>query len=142
MSDLEAIAAHRQALERTIEVRKARLKTRKNLLKSELHARLTPKGIVLRFPITTVVVAFGIGWVAGRTTRALITLQSPYTSSQATPRRSMTSPLMQTLKEIALQTLTNVALNKTREFLVSRMNRSCAQRDDFPHISKPSRAMS
>lgn len=116
MSDLEAIAAHRQALERTIEVRKARLKTRKNLLKSELHARLTPKGIVLRFPITTVVVAFGIGWVAGRATRALITLQSPYTSSQATPRRSMTSPLMQTLKEIALQTLTNVALNKTRNF--------------------------
>jgi hypothetical protein len=142
MSDLEAIAAHRQALERTIEVRKARLKTQKNRLKSELHARLTPKGIVLRFPITTVVVAFGIGWVAGRATRALITLQSPYTSSQATPRRSMISPLMQTLKEIALQTLTNVVLNKTREFLVSRMNRSCAQRDDFPHISKSSRAMS
>lgn len=143
MSDLEAIAAHRQALERTIEVRKARLKTRKQLLKSELHARLTPKGIVSRFPITTVAIGFGIGWLAGRAIRALITPQPSYTKHpQAAPRRSqLASPLMQTLKEIALQTLTNFALNKTRDFLVSRLNVFRTNNDsDSSNTPKPSRA--
>ncbi len=141
MSDSEAIAAYRQALERTIEVRKARLKTRKQLLKSELHARLTPKGIASRFPITTVAIALGIGWIAGRAIRALITPQSPYTKHpQASPRRSqLASPVMQTLKEIALQSLTNFALNKTRDFLVSRLNVSRSN-NDFSNTPKPSRA--
>ncbi len=142
MSDLEAIAAHRKALERTIDVRKARLKTRKQLLKSELHARLTPKGIVSRFPITTLTIAAGIGWLMGRAVRALITPPPSYTkAAQASPRRSQTpSPVIQTLKEIAFQTLTNFALNKTRDFLVNRLNLSHTPKSDFSNIPKPSRA--
>ncbi len=140
MSEIDAIAAHRQALERTIEVRKARLKTRKQLLKSELHARLTPKGIVSRFPMTTLAIGFGVGWLAGRAIRTLITPQSPYNSSQAAPRRSkIASPLMQTLKEIALQSLTNFVLNKTRDFLVSRLNVSRTN-NDVSNTPNPSRA--
>jgi len=141
MSEIDAIAAHRQALERTIEVRKARLKTRKQLLKSELHARLTPKGIVSRFPMTTVAIGFGVGWLAGRAIRALITPQPSYTKHpQAAPRRSqLASPLMQPLKEIALQTLTNFALNKTRDFLVSRLNVSRTN-NDVSNTPNPSRA--
>ncbi len=142
MSETEAIDAHRKALERTIAVRKARLKTRKQLLKSELHARLTPKGIVSRFPITTLLIATGIGWLMGRAVRALITPQPSYTKAAlASPRRPQTpSPVIQTLKDIAFQTLTNFLLNKTRNFLVNRLNVSHTPKNDFSNIPKPSRA--
>ncbi|MGQ9805228.1 MAG: hypothetical protein ACUVRP_04015 [Chlorobiales bacterium] len=134
MSDSEAINAYRQALERIISVRVARLKTRKQTLKSELNARLTPKGIVLRFPVTTLTIAAGIGWLAGRAIRALIAPQSsspPLNRDdkeiRIAPNRSRaSSPLIQTLKETALQLLINFVLNKTRNFLVNRLknNRS------------------
>ncbi len=125
MSDSEEIGAYRKALERTIEVRKARLKTRKQVLKSELHARLTPKGLVSRFPVTIMVAALGAGWFIGRAFRLLITSTSspPIERTQVPSSRPRTaSPLMQAIKEIAFQTLTNFALNKTREFLVNRLN--------------------
>lgn len=134
MSDSEAINAYRQALERIVSVRVARLKTHKQTLKSELNARLTPMGIVSRFPVTTLTIAAGIGWLAGRAIRALI---APQTSSNPlnrgdkemciAPNRSRaSSQLIQTLKETALQLLINFVLNKTRNFLVSRLknNRS------------------
>ncbi len=125
MSDSEEISAYRKALVRTIEVRKARLKTRKQVLKSELHARLTPKGLVSRFPVTIMVAALGTGWFIGRAFRLLITSPSspPIERTQVPPSRPrMASPLIQAIKEIAFQTLTNFALNKTREFLVSRLS--------------------
>jgi hypothetical protein len=140
MSELDAIAAHRKALERVIEVRKARLKTRKQMLKSELHTRLTPQGIASRFPLTTLLVGFSVGWFAGRTFRALITPQTPYTPQrQSPPNRTRTSsPVIQTLKEIAFQTLTNFALNKTREILVNHLNTSQRVQNNIANISNPS----
>ncbi len=146
-SDSESIEAYRQALERTIAVRKARLKSRKQFLKSELNARLTPKGIVSRFPMTTLTVAVGIGWLTGRVVRALLAPEVPHSikkEAQLAPSRSRaSSPLIQMLKEIAFQTLTNFALNKTREFLVSRLENSRTMtrvHNNMTNISKPARA--
>lgn len=127
MSDSEEISAYRKALARTIEVRKARLKKRKQMLKSELHARLTPKGLVSRFPITIMAVALGTGWFIGRVFRLLIASpSSPSVEQTQSPssRSRTTSPLTQALKEIALQTLTNLALNKAREILVRYLSTS------------------
>ncbi|MFN3344244.1 MAG: hypothetical protein ACK4XY_01365 [Chloroherpetonaceae bacterium] len=142
MSDSEEISAYRKALARTIEVRKARLKTRKQVLKSELHARLTPKGLVSRFPITIMVAALGTGWFVGRAFRLLITSPSspPIEQTQSPSSRSRTSsPLTQALKEIAFQTLTNVALNKTREILVRYLSASGTSpvRNNHTNTSKP-----
>lgn len=145
MSDSEAIAARRQTLERTIAVRKARLKTRQQMLKSELDARLTLKGIVSRFPFTTLTIAVSVGWLAGRAVRALIASQNSHSIKkevQSAPSRSQaSSPLIQALKEIAFQTLTNFALNKTRDFLVSRFEHSrttTQAQNNITNISKPS----
>lgn len=145
MSDSEEISAYRRALERTIQVRKARLKTRKQVLKSELHARLTPKGLVSRFPVTIMVAAVGTGWFIGRAFRLLITSPSspPIERTQVPSSRSRTaSPLMQALKEIAFQTLTNFVLNKTREFLVSRLSSfpTIKVHSEFNNISKSASA--
>ncbi len=146
MSESESIDAYRQALERTIAVRKARLKSRKQMLKSELNARLTPKGIVSRFPVTTLTIAVGIGWLVGRVVRTLIappTPRSTKTDAQIAPSRSrVPSPLIQSLKEIAFQALTNFALNKTRDFLVSRLEnvRTTRLQNDMTNISKSSSA--
>ncbi|MFQ3596916.1 MAG: hypothetical protein SNJ55_00020 [Chloroherpetonaceae bacterium] len=146
MSESESIDAYRQALERTIAVRKARLKSRKQMLKSELNARLTPKGIVSRFPVTTMAIAVGIGWLTGRVVRALVAPEVPRSIKKAVqiaPSRSRaSSPLIQSLKEIAFQALTNFALNKTREFLVSRLEnvRTSRVQNNIANISKPSSA--
>ncbi len=124
MSVLEAIAVHRQALERTIQIRKGRLKMRQQRLKAELQARLTPQGLATQFPITTLFVGFGVGWLIGRAVRALISghrlpsLQ-PQNPTVKCPRLRAQSPVIQTLKDIALQTLTRLALNKMREFFVT-----------------------
>lgn len=146
MSDLEAINAYRHALERIVAVRNARLKTRKQTLKSELQARLTPQGLVSRFPITALSVALGIGWFAGRLIGALITPPTPPTiQAQPLARRSRaSSQMIQTLKDLAFQSLTNFVLNKSRDFLVNRLNesRSLRVQTDTTNLSKPSSATS
>lgn len=144
MSDSEAIDAYRQTLERTIEARKARLKTRNQTLKTELHKRLTPKGIMSRFPIATLAVAAGVGLILGRAIRAMssprpkriiVRAETP-TANGGSQNKSR---LAETLKEMAFQALAEFALNKTRAFLVSQFSRASERpsQKKFANIAKP-----
>lgn len=125
MSDLQALERQRRELERVIEVRKARLKTRAQTLKRELQERFSPKGIASRFPLATLGLALGAGWLLGRAVGASLSARPSNDAPQPQPAASspLASLLWEPLKELAVQTLLNFALNKTRDFLVNRSTR-------------------
>lgn len=125
MKELEEIANRRKELERVAAFRRLRLSRRREDLRRELSARITPSGIIARHPLITFGILFGIGFIFGKVIVSAIPTPKNKTNFISVEERSGERKPMLIgvfLKDVAKEFLTNFFLNKMRQILTSRLN--------------------